>query len=120
MATQTPRRQDIFSRTQVFALLFLIAALGLGLYLLRHKGADGQTRLVAGDSAAYAFRLDVNSATWQELSLVPGVGPRKAQAIVAWREANGPFRSAQDLSKVAGIGDKTASEIAKYVEFEAQ
>ncbi|MNJ03855.1 ComE operon protein 1 [compost metagenome] len=38
---------------------------------------------------------------------MPGIGPSKAKAIVAYREANGPFSEPEDLMKVKGIGTKT-------------
>lgn len=51
--------------------------------------------------------VDINSADAQTLQTLDGIGPAKAQAIVAYRQANGPFKSVDDLSKVDGIGDKT-------------
>lgn len=48
-----------------------------------------------------ANRLDVNAATAEQLDEVPGIGPTLAQRIIAAR----PFKSADDLSKVKGIGD---------------
>ena len=38
-----------------------------------------------------------------------GIGKSKAEAIVAWREQNGSFKSAEELAKVQGIGDKTVA-----------
>jgi competence protein ComEA len=48
--------------------------------------------------------LDLNSATEEQLDDLPGVGPSTAAAIVAHREANGPFGSVEDLGEVRGIG----------------
>jgi competence protein ComEA len=48
--------------------------------------------------------LDLNRATAAELDALPGVGPATAAAIVAHREANGPFPSVDDLEQVRGIG----------------
>lgn len=48
--------------------------------------------------------IDVNRATAEELDALPGVGPATATAIVREREANGPFRSPDDLERVRGIG----------------
>jgi len=47
--------------------------------------------------------------------LLDGVGPSKAQAIVMYRKANGPFRSAADLAKVKGIGDATVKRNAARI-----
>ncbi|PIE83606.1 MAG: hypothetical protein CSA09_01840 [Candidatus Contendobacter odensis] len=51
--------------------------------------------------------LDINTASAKELATLNGVGPKKAAAIVKYREANGSFQSLDDLSKVPGIGEKT-------------
>jgi competence protein ComEA len=51
--------------------------------------------------------VDINSADAQTLEQLQGVGPAKAQAIVAYREANGPFATLEDLAKVQGIGLRT-------------
>jgi competence protein ComEA len=50
--------------------------------------------------------IDLNSATIEQLETLDGVGPAIAQKIVDWREANGGFRSVDDLAQVAGIGPK--------------
>ena len=59
-------------------------------------------------SVAQADTLDINTATADQLSSVMvGVGPAKAQAIVDYRESNGPFASVDGLRAVKGIGDST-------------
>ncbi len=56
----------------------------------------------AGDGAAGKVRL--NTATERELLKLPGIGPARARAIVADREANGPYQTLEDLARVPGIG----------------
>jgi competence protein ComEA len=51
--------------------------------------------------------VDINHADAQALEQLQGVGPAKALAIVAYREANGPFATIEDLAKVQGIGLRT-------------
>jgi competence ComEA-like helix-hairpin-helix protein len=55
-------------------------------------------------------RIDINTATEKELRMIPGVGPVMAARIIAAR----PFRSADDLKKVNGIGDKKYAKIRLY------
>ena len=50
-------------------------------------------------------RINITTASAAELARLPGIGPSKAQAIVAFR-AKEPFTRADDLRKVKGIGDK--------------
>lgn len=48
-------------------------------------------------------RIDINTADADTLMTLPGIGPAKAEAILAWREAHGPFSSLMDLEQVSGI-----------------
>ncbi|MBD3917905.1 ComEA family DNA-binding protein [Paenibacillus sp. PR3] len=66
-------------------------------------------------SAAPDGRIDINHATAQQLDELPGIGPAKAAAIVADREANGPFRSVDDLDRVKGIGAKMIEKLRASV-----
>jgi competence protein ComEA len=61
---------------------------------------------------AWAGVINVNTATAAELDSLPGIGPSKATAIIEYREANGPFGSCSELSRVTGIGDATVANIA--------
>lgn len=51
-----------------------------------------------------AKRVNINSASVQELAKLSGIGPKKAAAIVKYRADNGPFTKLKDLLKVKGIG----------------
>ena len=62
-------------------------------------------------SAFAADRVDVNHADATAIAeTLNGVGMTKAEAIVAWREANGQFKSADQLAEVKGIGLKTVEK----------
>ena len=49
--------------------------------------------------------LDLNTATAAELTELPGIGEKLAERIVAYREANGPFTSVEEIMEVDGIGE---------------
>jgi competence protein ComEA len=58
--------------------------------------------------AADTEKVDINTAdAWSLARILQGVGPKKAAAIVDFREKNGPFKSIYDLDEVYGIGPKT-------------
>ena len=66
--------------------------------------------------AAVAFAaVDINTATTQELVSLQGIGPAKAQAIVEYRQKNGPFKATKDLSKVKGIGPKIMEKLGNDI-----
>lgn len=54
--------------------------------------------------SAYA-KVNINTASIDELAMLKGLGKAKAEAIVAYREANGTFKSLPDIKKVKGIGE---------------
>jgi competence protein ComEA len=59
-------------------------------------------------AAANTDAVDINTADAQTLAAaLKGVGPDKAEAIVAYRDTHGPFKSIDDLTQVKGIGEKT-------------
>ncbi len=60
------------------------------------------------------MRIDINTASAVELTLLPGIGPRLADRIVEDRERNGPFRSLDDLQRVRGIGPMIVQHISEY------
>ncbi|HIW75253.1 MULTISPECIES: ComEA family DNA-binding protein [Gordonibacter] len=66
-------------------------------------------------SAAVGGKININRATAAELDTLPGVGASTADKIVADREANGPFKSIEDLKRVSGIGDKKFANLADKI-----
>lgn len=63
--------------------------------------------------------LDLNTATASQLTALPGIGPKLAEAIVSWRTTHGPFQSVQALDQVPGIGPKRLEQIGPYVKVAA-
>lgn len=59
----------------------------------------------------WANPVDLNTADAATLArALKGIGPARAEAIVAWREANGPFKSPEDLVLVQGIGERVLED----------
>jgi len=54
-----------------------------------------------------AKKININTATTEELQALPRVGPKIAQRIVDFRKENGKFQRVEDIMKVKGIGEKT-------------
>lgn len=68
--------------------------------------------------SADSGKVSLNLADASQLQTIPGIGAKKAQDIIAYREANGGFQSVDDLGKVSGIGEKTLEKIRDYVTVE--
>ncbi len=68
------------------------------------SGASAGVASGAGPVTLPAARLDLNTATIEQLDTLPGVGPATAQAIVTYRTRHGRFRSVTELLEVPGIG----------------
>lgn len=86
---------------------------------------DENVSVVASTTASSAMsqegnesKVNLNTATEADLQTISGIGAKRAADIVAYREANGGFKSVDDLNNVSGIGDKTMESIRPYVTVE--
>ncbi len=71
-----------------------------------------------GLAQAEEVKIDINSASLEELTTLPGIAAKLAEAIIKDRETNGPFREANDLLRVTGIGKKRLEKIVPLLIFE--
>jgi competence protein ComEA len=69
----------------------------------------------SGDSAAGGAKIDLNSATSEELGKLPRVGPVLAQRIVDWRKEHGRFSTVEELDAVDGVGPKMLEALLPLV-----
>ena len=59
--------------------------------------------------------VDINSADSQTLQTLPGIGPKRAESIIAYREEHGPFRIPEEITNVSGIGEGILEQIIDYI-----
>ena len=69
----------------------------------------------SSEKLAPGTKININTASAEELDKLPEIGPVKARAIVEHRKANGPFKSAEDIEKVKGIKEGTFAKIKDYI-----
>ena len=103
-----------------FTLAFFIGRSSVHAQITTERAPESLVReLPAAESEPVETqKLELNRATQAELEALPGIGPVLAERIVAWREANGPFVSVEQIMDVEGIGEKKLDELRDsiYVE----
>jgi len=98
-----------------------LAQAGLALFLLGTLvvpalAIGGQQ---AGSAEQNKEKIEINSATVEQLQEVPGIGPTLAARIVEFRKEHGRFERVEDLLNVQGIGVRTLEQMRPYLKVEA-
>jgi len=86
--------------------------------VLQQSGAGGETPLrqsLLSQKRRLIARLNINTATAEELATLERIGPALAARIVRYREENGPFQATEHLQRVKGIGPQTFARIRDRV-----
>lgn len=113
----------------IITLTLVCCGFSLGFFLGRGSGT-GSVRVSTVPTAAVnqsqpttegstdpsiLIPLDINTATADELTALPGIGTTLAQRIVSYREVHGPFENLAQLLDVEGIGEKKLEDILDYI-----
>ena len=108
------------TKPEIVAIFVLLAALfiGLGVNYLRIHYFGPNLEVTTAPESEIETKIDINSATREELTLLPGIGETLAQRIVDYRQKNGPFEKIYDLSKVRGIRPGLVKDIEGFVTVE--
>lgn len=83
-----------------------------------HIPKEGDSAVPAGSGLTTVpgeTKVNINTATQQELETLPGIGPVKAGDIIAYRTQNGPFKKIADIMNVKGIGEKTFESLKDFM-----
>ncbi|KGO19483.1 hypothetical protein Q757_10175 [Oenococcus alcoholitolerans] len=59
--------------------------------------------------------IDINESNSSDLQQINGIGSKKADEIIKFRNENGHFKSIDDLKKISGFGDKTVEKLKEYL-----
>ncbi len=89
---------------------FVAAVIALAVAALMSSGLA-----LAKGKPAPAGKVNINTATAQQLTTLPGVGEKLAGRILEYRQKAGSFKSAQELLNVKGIGEKNLAKLSPYV-----
>jgi competence ComEA-like helix-hairpin-helix protein len=106
LAVWSPPAQWVAVLLCLAALLFILH--GYGYLPLGTRPTELQR------SEALKYRIDLNRATRAELMQLPGIGPKRAGDIEVYRQANGPFRSVEQMLETGHIGPKTLQRLRTW------
>lgn len=97
-------------------VLTLFSLVGMLAWLtVQHRSSDGLVDIEHATPLRRQFLVNVNQAGWPELAQLPGIGEVLARRIVASRDADGRFRTAEDLLRVNGIGPRKLAQMRRYL-----
>jgi len=101
-----------------------LAILAFGMALAGALGAPGATAAATEKPPATVASappaVNVNTATLDQLTALPGIGEKRAQAILDMRKEKGGFKSVDELSEVKGIGPANLEKLRPYLRAGAQ
>ena len=108
------------SLVMVGVALFLLAGLCLYLGLSQPKISSGvlvetPTTAASGNAGTVSYPVNLNTATFEELTAIQGIGDQRAAAILAYREQIGKYTSVEQIKDIRGIGDGLYAKIAPYL-----
>lgn len=89
--------------------------MGTPVWADHHEAAEEAAEAAEEQMPEAAGPIDINTADAAALQGLPGIGETKAAAIIAHRDANGPFASVDDLTNVKGIGEKTLEKLKEQI-----
>ena len=88
--------------------------------LAPHPGDSPDARVAEDSHKELTGKLNLNTATEDQLMLLPTVGPSKADRIVTWRKKNGAFQRTADLRRVKGFGYKTFKRLEPFLDIKGE
>ena len=77
--------------------------------------ASASAGTTSGEKQSKDGKVNLNTATEAELQTISGIGQKRAQDIIAYREEKGKFQSVDELKNVSGIGQKTLEKLKEHV-----
>jgi len=125
MASRTDNQNSLARRLRLvlwhdhqpfIAVIIVCCLIGMSFYFWRRSVvSDGLIDIDRSSRIEAEFRVDINSADWPEIVVLPGVGEKLARAIVEYRMECGPFESLSAIKDVPGIGEKKLEQLKPFL-----
>ena len=110
-------RIPAFDDQIVIAICLAVFMLLMGFYFLHRAVVNGGLiDFVDMPARPASYVVEINSASWQELANLPGLGEKLSKAIVAHRDLHGPFKNTDELMDVHGIGDSKLQGLHGHID----
>lgn len=77
---------------------------------------EGDVEIVTVETEQGTEKVNINTADLAQLMTLEGIGPKKAEGIIRYREENGSFKTIEEIKDVSGIGDKTFEKFREKIE----
>jgi comEA protein len=105
-----------FNTSKIAKTIFVaVFVLSLTIYLSRKVEVNKYLIKKTSSDKSYSLRVNINSASEQELDNLPGVGPKLAKKIIEYRFIHGSFENLDEIRAVKGVGVKKFSQIKSYL-----
>lgn len=99
----------------IFTVILCIFVCGFLIGRNMNRSSITVVEATSGSSGSTSGKININSASVEELTLLPGIGTSLAKRIVEYRTTVGRFRTVTDLCNVQGIGDQKLQSIIDYI-----
>lgn len=111
MTEEADTKQVNFAQRLVDQMVIIVPKIGEERFQ-----AEQQTKQSTSiNQAAQSEQVNINTASENELMTLTGIGQKKAQEIIRFREEKGGFRSIEELTEIAGIGRKTVEKLKEFI-----
>jgi len=121
-ADTSRKRLWVFSSAESVVLIVLsvclVSAVAVKVVQRTHPAGTGME--VSTSRSDFSYKIDLNAASRQELTLVPGIGVARARKIVEYRGKHGRFTVIDDLAKIDGFSAKLVGQLREYLTVEPE
>ncbi len=104
----------------LFGVTMIYVCILLGLFIGRYTTnayipVDQAIESIDQNQVIANGKLDINTATLEQLQMIDGIGPGIAQRIIDYRTENGGFKNVEELMNINGIGEKNFKKMKPYI-----